>query len=250
VSSISLNRHAAVDLTFFATHRHRLIMFVHSERNLSAPSELKQQTLEAIYSFHDALLARWPFLCRPRCSTCCTLNVNMTGLEGGYLLAHLQRQQEMDILLGVVRTRPDALPPLTTNQFAAACLRGREIAPAQDIGNPGSCPFLDKDRCRVYPARPFGCRALASLRDCRETGCADMPPLLHSMNSMLMQLIEHLDQGGIWGNMVEVLAWLSDPAARERSSAVRLRISCPCPGFLIPPEEKQEIDDLLAKLSP
>jgi hypothetical protein len=58
---------------------------------------------------------------------------------------------------------------------------------------------------------------------------------------MLMQVIEHLDQGGLWGNMLEVLACLiAPPGKRKGALPFQLRTSLPCPGFLIAPAEEEE----------
>jgi Fe-S-cluster containining protein len=210
---------------------------------------LKLLALQAIYAFHEELLGRWAVACRQGCSTCCTQSVTMTGLEGEYLLAYLQRQQKMDILERIARPPAVGRPQLTTNQLAAACLEGRETEQVAAGWNLTPCPFLAKHSCMLYQARPFGCRALVSLGSCAAAGAAETPPLLLSVNIMVMQVIEHLDQGGRWGNMLEVLACLTgSPERQEGAMPFRLLLNQPCPGFLVAPEEEAEICRLQEKL--
>jgi Fe-S-cluster containining protein len=212
-------------------------------------THLKLLALQAIYSFHEELLGRWSFTCRQGCSTCCTQSVTMTGLEGEHLLGYLQRQQEMGILERSVRSRPSGQPQLTTNQFAAACLQGHALNAEPEGWDLTPCPFLKNNCCRAYQARPFGCRALASLGSCDVIGAANTPPLLLSVNIMLMQVIEHLDQGGLWGNMLEVLACLAaPPSGQDDTLPFRLLTNRPCPGFLAIPGEEEELCRLQKEL--
>jgi Fe-S-cluster containining protein len=183
-------------------------------------THLKLLALQAIYSFHEELLGRWSFTCRQGCSTCCTQSVTMTGLEGEHLLGYLQRQQEMGILERSVRSRPSGQPQLTTNQFAAACLQGHALNAEPEGWDLTPCPFLKNNCCKAYQARPFGCRALASLGSCDVIGAANTPPLLLSVNIMLMQVIEHRIKGDYGA-----ICWRYWPAWQRRQAGRMI----PCP---------------------
>jgi Fe-S-cluster containining protein len=211
--------------------------------------EHQQQILAAIYSFHEDLLSSWPVVCAKGCSSCCTQSVTMTALEGRYILRYLQETSNQAVLekLAPKTVLPTSLHQQTTNQFAGACLEGRQTPMAAGGWNLTPCPFLEGNACAMYPARPFGCRALASLASCQQKGIAEVPELLLTINTMLLQLIEHLDQGGAWGNMLQLLLFFTRNNPGNKMPAGIL-ISKPCPGFLVPPEEQGEIELLLEDL--
>ena len=73
-----------------------------------------------------------------------------------------------------------------------------------------------------------------------------MPTAFISLNSAVMQIIEHIDQGNIWGNMIEVLTFLlgknqSDPKREASQVSSGILLSQPSPGFLIPPEDEKSV---------
>lgn len=73
-----------------------------------------------------------------------------------------------------------------------------------------------------------------------------MPTAFLSLNSTVMQVVEHIDQGNIWGNMNTVLALMlgnvhSKPTRTAVSEFSEVHRSLPCPGFLIPPEDEKSV---------
>jgi Fe-S-cluster containining protein len=211
---------------------------------------LKQKALARIYSWHEEWSRALPLACRKGCSSCCTRSVTISGLEETYLREHLAQAGKTGLLAGLPALAPDgARPASTTNQFAAACLQGIESAGEPDGWNLAPCPFLLDRCCTVYPARPFGCRAFGSLTRCDSTGAAELPHLLLTVNTVIFQLIEHLDQGGAWGNLLDLLAAAAEADGDQRQEPRPPLLTCiPCPGFLIPPEEQAEVEHLLAGL--
>lgn len=208
-----------------------------------------RRVLERIYSFHEETAGRWRFACRRGCHPCCTQSLAITGLEGKYLLGYLHDHGR------TADAEADPAAPSgprflqTTNQYAAACLSAQAALPEEPGWNLDPCPFLGETGCSVYPARPFACRAMLSLRPCRRAGAAEAPPLLITFNTIIMQVLEHLDQGGVWGNMLQVLSFLRAPSRQARQEqAARLLTSSPCPGFLVPPEEREAVDRMLEAL--
>ncbi|MDA8165681.1 MAG: YkgJ family cysteine cluster protein [Desulfobacteraceae bacterium] len=205
----------------------------------------KKEALLRIYSWHEAWGCRFSMACRRGCSSCCTRSVTVTGLEAAVLREHLAETGRTGLLAALPSLAADNhRPRTTTNELAAACLQEIESDGEPESWNFDSCPFLADQVCTIYPARPFGCRAFASLVPCADAGTAEVPPLLLTINTVLLQLIEHLDQGGIWGNLLDVLA-----VDLETKTNGQGPLTCrPCPGFLIPPEEQEEIDALLRAL--
>lgn len=211
---------------------------------------LKKKALARISSWYEEWSRGLPLACRRGCSSCCTRSVTMTGLEGAVLREYLEQAGQASLLADLpALATGDARPLSTTNQFAAACLQGIETAGGPECWNLASCPFLVDQACRVYPARPFGCRAFGSLARCDRSGAAEVPSLLLTVNTILLQLIEHLDQGGPWGNMFDVLAATRKGEDGGQEETRPGLLTCrPCPGFLVLPEEQGEVDHLLARL--
>lgn len=97
-------------------------------------------------------------------------------------------------------------PRLTTNGFAALCMKGEEIRDEENDPSWGKCPLLTEEQaCPIYEKRPFGCRALLSEMSCSETGYAQIPPLILTINNIFMQYIEHLDAEGFSGNFTDMI---------------------------------------------
>jgi hypothetical protein len=105
------------------------------------------------------------------------------------------------------------------------------------------CPFLAENSCTIYPVRPFGCRLFASLTHCATNGAADMPPGYLAASTIMLQLIEHLDQNGRWGSLVEILNGLAGEKAEGFGEP-----TAPVPDFLIAPDERAAIEPLLSAL--
>ncbi|HBT97587.1 MAG TPA: hypothetical protein DEB25_08160 [Desulfobulbaceae bacterium] len=208
----------------------------------------KAAILNIIYDRYDEWARQFAVVCRPSCRTCCTRNVTMTTVEGEEILRYALRQGLEkwlgEALNSTVETAP---PPVTTNQFAAACLAGQEIEPEWPA-NQAPCPVLADDLCRIYTVRPFACRLFVSSQRCRLDGAAVMPAAYTGVVSAICQLIEHLGQRQYWGNMADILlALVTRPGyekiayfvAPEKITAARNRllVAEPLPGFLLDERE-------------
>ena len=87
-----------------------------------------------------------------------------------------------------------------------------------------------------------------------------MPSAIISGATAGQQIIEHLGQGELWGNMLDVLLALADlPQHKKVATAItdgqimayaqaRLISARPLPGFLIPPEDNDEVQVLLQEI--
>ncbi|PID73150.1 MAG: hypothetical protein CSB33_05210 [Desulfobacterales bacterium] len=179
--------------------------------------------------------------CREGCAHCCTRNLTLTTLEGLYLRFVAEAAGRDVPPAGIfaegidLSSGPGSLRPFhTINQTAEALRRGIEpealhadadlpAGSLRDSGEPAEtaefCRLLANDRCSLYEGRPFACRCMMSVSRCRPGGAAEMPPLIMSINTVVIQTIEHVDQGGFTGNIADVLAALEDPAFRAGLSA-------------------------------
>jgi Fe-S-cluster containining protein len=194
---------------------------------------MKQEILQIIYSCFANWADRVAHACRKGCSTCCTQSVTMTAEEGKFIMGYLRRNEMLGSLTDFLNQGlPSHELTCTTNEYAGACLQGRSIDPGVNPHD-RTCPFLRKDLCSIYPARPFSCRCFASQVVCGRGVSASVPDYYLSGATAVSQIIEHLDQGKPWGNMLHLLAILSGHPADQIPDQIRSLTSRPLPGFLI-----------------
>ncbi len=195
--------------------------------------------------------------CSKGCSPCCTQNVTITALEGerilNFVLTHGLERWLAEKLLEPQRADR---PHLTTNEFAHACLTGREVDGGEN-GTIAPCPFLADDTCRIYPVRPFACRCFISTARCSAHQPARIAAHYLTAATAMMQLIEHLGQKEYWGIMTDVLLALCDisvyrPIAEQLAEPARIMqgrlrtlTARPLPGFLFSEEEEEQLGPLL-----
>lgn len=219
--------------------------------------ELKRTLLSSLYRVYDEATQHFERACRLRCHTCCTQNVLCTTLEADLMVNYLQNANRSD-LVDRIQMRPakQILRPSTTlNELAGYCLR-RQEPPEQHAALPLSpCIFLEDGACLVYAVRPFACRSLWSEQTCADRGEARMNPVLVSLNGVFEQTIEHIDQGGFYGNLLDLLSALVSDENRDTYRLGRpLRKSShlletrPSPGFLVPPSHRPIVIKALNRL--
>lgn len=201
-------------------------------------------------TLHDAFAewaASFAFACHKRCATCCTRNVTMTSLEGHEIMTFLSEEGRCAEMAGpafqLIAAPVGRVAQYTTNTFVAAHLRGEPVEEPESW-DLRPCPFLKEHTCSIYPVRPFGCRLFASLDLCATSGVADIPPGYLAGATVLLQYLEHLDNGGRWGTMVELLTGLNS----SEKAAEYGQPTAPIPGFLISPDEQDVIEPLLQDL--
>lgn len=207
------------------------------------PRPIQHLLLATLYDAFAQWADTFAFACRKGCATCCTRSVTMTSLEGDGIMAFLAeagRRSELDA--PAFQPTQSRTVQCTTNAFVAAHLRGEAVEEAESW-DLRPCPFLKEDSCSIYPVRPFGCRLFASQDPCAASGVAEMPPGYLAGATALLQYIEHLDNGGRWSTMVELLAGLNTGQAKEYGAP-----TAPIPGFLIAPDERDLVEPLLQGL--
>ena len=104
---------------------------------------MSQKNLLAIYKLFDLWAQDFTFACKDGCSACCTQSVSMTTLEGE-LIFNFMRSDRPELLKKIRNLPDDCMTPLTTNEFAAACLDEKFFPEPEDTWNMTPCCFLEK----------------------------------------------------------------------------------------------------------
>ncbi len=202
------------------------------------------KALLKIYDHFDTWAQEFDFACEKGCSTCCTQSVTMTTLEGELIYEYIMtRKPDLVTLLDNLPENSPA-PSTTTNQFAAACFAGIDVD-HETAWNLSPCIFLQENFCTIYPVRSFMCRSFGSRIRCEDSGEAVVDPVFLTLNTIIMQSMEHLDQGHSWGNLNMILRSLDarKKNVAEAQKVSKTLISQPVPGFLIPPDEAGKLQN-------
>jgi len=214
--------------------------------------------LKQLYEIHDGYASDAQTACSKGCAACCTCNVAVTTLEGLLViefLLHANRIDEVDAIM-------DAMPPsryqprLTLNQIVGMYASGKEPPEEENDPSAGICPLLHDGICSIYPVRPFGCRAMLSSSECVVEGEAEMSSMMLSVNNVILQYIEAVDQPGRTGNLLDILGLMVREGFRQDYEAekgpdgsVPLPINHPFPVLMVPPEHRQAIAPLIQSLN-
>jgi Fe-S-cluster containining protein len=216
----------------------------------------KLAALDQIYAIYDRFIAGQQLACKKGCAHCCTTSVTLTTIEGYKIIEQLISEKDTG---WTDKIRPVAdlahfRPQITTNQLAHMC--AQSMAPpeeTQPVGQP--CPFLSHNRCPLYQVRPFGCRCLVSRHDCGKHGYADIDDYVLSINTVLLQSIEHLDAEGCSGNMLDVLKVMAGQEIRQPYKEGKLDClstgliqNQPLKILMIPPEHRTRMQPFLQSL--
>ncbi len=216
----------------------------------------KQDLLFYVYRVFDAFTeARTRMACERGCSFCCTRNVTLTTLEARPVLSELKKSGNLQLLNQQELLEGNLFrPEYTINDLALAFSSGKEPPEENTVRGEGFCPLLEKGQCLVYDFRPFACRSFFSLEKCRPEKGALVASSLIAVITVGQQIIEHIDSGGFFGNLTEILLWLRDETedgGSRSGSGLDLNdfpLNKKLPGLVIQPEEAEEIQPFLSRL--
>ncbi len=161
--------------------------------------EEKKKRLKEIYERFeiDAYEYKKDAICKIGCTYCCTDvgNVDIITLEGV-----------------IIRERVNGLPQPLKGQVKRKIAQNKREKEKEKIAR---CPFLKEDNtCLIYDIRPFSCRQLYSIRECRGRG-----PTVHRQATELareaVKEIQRLDDTGYSGHISFVLHLLDIPGFRK-----------------------------------
>lgn len=213
--------------------------------------------LNEIYRIYDDFAGSLNTACKKYCAECCTINVTMTTLEGYLIARHILSSKRSDMFLHVQHaiSKNRFKPRISTNGLADLCAKGDDPPGEENPHSNERCPLLKDDLCPIYRVRPFGCRCLISTHDCRKAGYAEVDPFVITVNTVFLQIIEHIDSIGFFGNFIDVLLLM---AARENRKGFRMNtLKCPNSDFvsnlpasvlMIPPDHRNKIRPILDAL--
>ncbi|MFP4572267.1 MAG: hypothetical protein ACLFNW_04795 [Desulfobacterales bacterium] len=220
---------------------------------MKTPNDTERSALESlskIYRLYDDYINSFSIACRKYCADCCTTAVIMTSLEGRMIYNFLEPEKRRAFFEKhiAVQNKNKFQPAMTTNQYARLCSQHKEPPEEQYPEEPDKCPLLEKDACSIYPVRPFGCRCMISEQPCRRTGSASMDDFTLTVNTMFLQIIEHLDQHGFSGNLVDVLLRLEAEDGDSPTNCPTVP-NQPISILMIPPEHQRKVSPLLTTLN-
>lgn len=166
-----------------------------------------------MYALYESHSNHYKLACKKFCSNCCTDRILMTSLEGSLIAAHIQQYNLHELLNQVKNIPPDKRyhPKTTINQESYLAYNDSPIPEPEEI-QAHTCPFLTNDQCAIYPARPMSCRTMISSVPCQNMGYASMSSVQMSTATLFYQFIEMLDDGGYYGNFLNILEMLMLPA--------------------------------------
>jgi Fe-S-cluster containining protein len=218
---------------------------------------LKLSLLAQIHRLFDDFAGAQDVACKRQCASCCTCNMTLTTLEGYRIISNLDARAKSTFLqqVGDAAERKRFKPQITTNQMARHCMAGQELP--DEIIDPawGPCPLLSGKECPIYSIRPFSCRCMMSKTICAETGYADMSAFALTVANLFNQFIEHLDAGGMTGNLVDVILFLDNEKNLAAYQSNRMNVKTAglipnsrIPVLMIPPEHRARIEPLSGSL--
>jgi len=158
----------------------------------------KKQALQLIYERfeRDVQTYKQHAICKIGCTYCCTDvgNVDINTLEGL-----------------VIRERIKTFSRPLKAQILKKLAQNKRAKEKQNIAR---CPFLkEDDTCLIYDIRPFSCRQLYSIRECRDHG-----PMVHrqavALAKKAVREMQQLDDTGYSGHLSFILYLLDRPEFR------------------------------------
>jgi len=218
----------------------------------------KSAALDRIYNLYEEFVSTLDIACKKGCVACCTSHVTLTTLEGYRIAAYLKDNNcvQQLRLLDPTEVSRRFRPHMTFNTLAEWCARQQDPPDETPDSRRGVCPMLVDNGCAVYPVRPFGCRCLISKNICEKQGFADIDDFVLTVNTVFLQIIEHLDTSGATGNLYDILRFFESKAARRDYRDNRLNLADSdlisnhaLTYLMIPPEHQRRIKPILDLLN-
>lgn len=217
----------------------------------------KLEALNRVFEIYDGFSSTRDLACKAKCAHCCTTNVTMTTLEGCKIVDDLIASGKLDVIDRLEETEemPRFQPLLTTNRMAELCAADAKVPQEETAEKGQDCSLLSDRICTIYDLRPFGCRCFVSRQNCGQTGYADIDDLTASVNTVFLQVIEHLDAEGCSGNLIDVLQFMA--SEDNRRAYAQGEANCEASGLIvnwelkvlmIPPEHRERIEPILQQL--
>ncbi|MBF0573696.1 MAG: YkgJ family cysteine cluster protein, partial [Desulfamplus sp.] len=208
----------------------------------------KQAILKQLFMLFDRFSNKMNRACEEGCKACCTRNVTLTSLEAKYILDSLNSDEKDTVLTKIANEhhKKRLIPKTTINELAKLCMAGEE--PPEEFSDPlwGECPLLSNKRCMIYELRPFACRSMISKNRCDLTGFAEMDEYMVTLSNLFMQYLEHIDNGGYFGNLSDMLLFEGDKGKYGSSIPPEtMLVNKQLEMLMVPPEHRERIADVI-----
>lgn len=210
--------------------------------------EARLAVLNRIFDVYENVTRAFETACDKGCATCCTRNVTLTTLEGYNILNNLEPQVKTSVL-SLIETEIDEkrlIPEITINQMAKLSIDGKELPEEQNDPAWGQCPLLRENQCMIYNVRPFACRCMMSKSRCADSGVAEMDEYAVTLNNVFMQYIEHIDIGGCFGNLSDILLFTGN--GEKETEEGRFIENQGVEMLMVPPEHQGKIRAVIQEL--
>ncbi len=217
----------------------------------------KLTVLNTIYRLYDDFTGGLTTACRKYCAECCTPDVTMTTLEG-YLIADSLIANSRPDVFGTIQkavSNSRFKPRTTTNRMARLCANGDDLPEETRSDGGESCSLLTDGLCPIYPVRPFGCRCFFSEKHCGQTGYAEVEPFIITVNTVYLQVIEHIDAEGFSGSFTDMMRLMANKENRDQYRENTLKhlgndfvSNMPIEALMVPPEHRSKIKPILNEL--
>ena len=181
----------------------------------------------------------------------------MTTLEG-YLIADFLISNNRQDLFGHIQkliSENRFKPRTTTNKLALLCAKGEDPPEEPRTDNGKRCSLLTDAMCPIYPVRPFGCRCFFSEKVCSQAGYAEVDPFTITVNTIYLQVIEHIDATGFSGNFADVMLLMAKKENRDRYKINTLQhleddfiSNMPIEVLMVPPEHRDKVKPIFVAL--
>jgi len=216
----------------------------------------KLAMLDQIYNLYDEYTDTLDTVCKKGCADCCTCNVTLTTIEGYKIISAIDEGQKHDLWHRLLNqlNKPRFLPKITINQLADLCVSGADLPEDEVDSSWEACPILTENICPIYVNRPFGCRCLISTIDCKISEAAEIDEFTLTVNNLFMQVIEHIDQKGSFGNLTDILVSAikkNNIACFENTADpghLHLISNFPARTFLVPPQHQEKIHPIFSQI--
>ena len=217
----------------------------------------KLSALDRLYKMYHDVIRTYNLACKKHCSACCTRNVTLTTLEGYRVADYISENGHLDLFRKLRKAVSEKRfqPRITTNRLAELCIEGKDFTEEESSSLWGRCPLLEESECLIYENRPFGCRCLVSKQTCQENGYADIDDELLTVNTLFLQIIEHVDTQGLSGNLTDMLLFMEPNETRllYKKNMLKKPVNSliqnqPAKALLIPPEHRIKVKPILQSI--
>ncbi|MEZ4550936.1 MAG: hypothetical protein R2860_12385 [Desulfobacterales bacterium] len=209
--------------------------------------------LDQLYQLYDNYIDTLDIACKKFCADCCTGNVTITTLEAQKIISALDMNFKTQMQRrsagrcnsrGLFRRHHQSAGEYLRCWCTIRC-------PKKPLIRPGTLSAVD-GQClpHLHPGRS-GAGIWYPLSDARVLGAAEIDDFTLTVNHAFLQYIEHIDQNGGSGNLLDVLCYAIHNESANTRDQIRPRTTLirntPLSAS-IPPEHREQIAPIMAAI--